>query len=107
MNVYYFVSRWPRSKECARADKILSLTETLINLGHQVCLLSPDTTSPDSSPDLSEMPVETVFLNPKKIGTSLASAVHKPDLSIFNCYRMEQMYSIFMYSKWNKCPRIL
>lgn len=53
MNVFYFVSRWPRSKDSARADKILSLTETLLNLGHEVCFLSPDTTPADNSPDVS------------------------------------------------------
>jgi len=25
MNVYYFISRWPRYNESARADKILSM----------------------------------------------------------------------------------
>jgi hypothetical protein len=48
-----------------------------------------------------------VFVNPKKIGQSLGQASKKPDLALFNCYEMEQMYSIFMYSKWNKCPRVL
>lgn len=48
-----------------------------------------------------------MFVNPKKIGPSLSSAGSKPDLIIFNDYLLEQMYSIFLYSKWNKCPRIL
>jgi O-antigen biosynthesis protein len=28
-------------------------------------------------------------------------------MMLFNSPEMEQMYSIFLYSKWNKCPRVL
>jgi hypothetical protein len=74
MNIFYFVSRWPRNRDSSRLDKIISITETLINNGHSICLLSPDTTDPDSSEILKGIPVDKVFINPKKIAQALASA---------------------------------
>lgn len=107
MNIFYFVSKWPRSKDCSRFEKIISMTETLLNNGHQICMMSPDSTDPDSSEVLQGLPIDKVFIHPRKVGQALASAMKKPDMALFNSYEMEQEYSIFMYSKWNKCPRVL
>lgn len=42
MNIFYFVSRWPRYNESARSDKMLSMIETLLNIGNMVHLVSSD-----------------------------------------------------------------
>jgi len=68
--------------------------------------MSPDTADSDTEA-LKNMPIDKVFINPKKIGQALASTTKKPDIALFNSYELEQAYSIFMYSKWNKCPRVL
>ena len=107
MNIFYFVSRWPRYNQTARADRILSNVESLLNIGHQVSLLSGDPAPEESLQDISQMPIEVVHVNAKKISQSLTAATSKPDLFLFSSVAMEQMYSVFLYSKWNKCPRVL
>lgn len=107
MNIFYFVARWPRYNLSAHCDRILSNIETLLNIGHKVSLLSADLAPEESLDDVSRMPVEVVHVNGNRIAQSLAGSGQKPDVMLFNSVEMEQMYSIFLYSKWNKCPRIL
>jgi hypothetical protein len=86
MNVYYFVSKWPRGKELARMEKINSVMETLVNNRNTVNMLSSDTTDPDDIPELQKVPIEKTFLHPKKIMQGLSNNPKKPDLAIFNSY---------------------
>jgi hypothetical protein len=37
------MKRWPRNNESTRSEKILSLSETLVNLGHSINFVSADT----------------------------------------------------------------
>lgn len=53
------------------------------------------------------MPIELVCVNPNKIMNSLVGAAKKPDIALFNSAQLEHMYSIFLFSKWNKCLRVL
>lgn len=76
-------------------------------MDYKVLLLSPDTTPIESESYIEKIPIETAFLNPNKVANSIASLGKKPDLAIFNSYQMEQMASIYLYSKFSKCPRIL
>ena len=84
MNIFYFVNKWPRSHHSARFDKILSMTETFLNCNHKISMFSSDSTDPDSSSDLKNIPIEKIYLNPKKIMQGLGSHTTKPDICIFN-----------------------
>ena len=48
-----------------------------------------------------------VPVSAKRISASLSAAQVKPDIAVFNSFEMEEMYSAYMYNKWNKCPRII
>jgi hypothetical protein len=37
----------------------------------------------------------------------LTGSARKPDIILFNSVEMEQLYSIFLHSKWSKCPKVL
>ena len=63
MNIFYFVKRWPRENFSAQADKILSLTETLVNLRKHVFLVSADKASDESLSELKRLPIEVVHVN--------------------------------------------
>ena len=86
MNVYYFVNKWPIQNVSARADKTLSLLETLLNVGHQVSLFSTDSAPISTDDDLERMPLDKIFVNPRKAGPAWTSAAKKPDLAIFNSF---------------------
>ena len=107
MNIFYFVGRWPRYNLNGRSDRILSNIETMLNIGHQISIFSADPAPEESLADINKMPIEVVHVNANRIAQSLTGAGHKPDIMLFNSAEMEQMYSIFSYSKWNKCPRVL
>ena len=107
MNIFYFVSRWPRYNECAKSDKVLSMLESFINNGSNIHLISSDPSAEESLKDIENIPMERVHVNPNKIHKSLVSATAKPDIAIFNNVEMEHMYSIFLYNKWKRCFRIL
>lgn len=57
MNIFYFVAKWPRYNLSAKYDRILSNIETLLNIGHQVSILSADTAPEESLNDINRMPV--------------------------------------------------
>ena len=86
MNIFYFVRQWPKNKSNSSSDKTVSTIETLINMGHKISLLSTDTNPLQTH--LQQIPIETTFVNPKKIGPTLGSLAIKPDLAIFNCHQI-------------------
>jgi len=79
----------------------------LLNADKKVFLISADTAPESALADVQQMPVEIVHVNPNKVWSSLSYNRDKPELALFNSVEMEEMYSLYLYSKFNKCPRVL